>query len=530
MIPSSFATLATKSCAFELVGLLLSLSLFHPRAKIFIMCDSVTKKKISEMTPQPNLKIIWEVALNKYTDLNRNLMEQQGIFTDFLASKSKIMLRALKESKDVLFLDSDIIVMNTLKGVKDKRKLGVSRQFVNDKILRETGEFNAGMIWTNSVDVCRDWIKYSKSSRYFEQAAIENLVEKYSYFEFGEEYNVQCWRYYLNPNPETEPFEKNISIGPDNMLLYKNEPFRCIHTHLRDDRFTAFNSLIISYLNKTKNYRLLMILSRTLNEKWHIRIPKNQHMDSFRELACLMADKTPDLVVSKTNEKHCWLTPNILLYDRPTLEWCDRSLSSASLILLGNGDIKNEGKALEEKFNATVMPWIFWPRHPTLVEGSIKSITERTINCIFIGNIENSVQNFHREKYINEWKDVVEHFECIYGKKHKYTQKEYLNKLQKSKYGLCLRGYGAKCHREIELMALGTVPIVVEGVNTDSFMEPLIEGKHFFRAESPKKLTSIIKNTSSEKWKKMSKNCVDWYIRNIHSKNAWSTMLSHILT
>jgi hypothetical protein len=79
-------------------------------------------------------------------------------------------------------------------------------------------------------------------------------------------------------------------------------------------------------------------------------------------------------------------------------------------------------------------------------------------------------------------------------------------------------------------MALGTVPIVVEGVNTDSFMEPLIEGKHFFRADSPKKLTSIIKNTSSEKWKKMSKNCVEWYMRNVHSKNAWSVMLSRILS
>ena len=49
--------------------------------------------------------------------------------------------------------------------------------------------------------------KYTKTSRYFDQASIEDLVKIYSYFEFGENYNLQTWRFILG----VEPGEKIIS-------------------------------------------------------------------------------------------------------------------------------------------------------------------------------------------------------------------------------------------------------------------------------------------------------------------------------
>ena len=42
--PSSFSTLSTSNCAFELVGLLLSLSIFHTNETIYILTDTKTKK------------------------------------------------------------------------------------------------------------------------------------------------------------------------------------------------------------------------------------------------------------------------------------------------------------------------------------------------------------------------------------------------------------------------------------------------------------------------------------------------------
>ena len=81
--PSSFASLCTSNCAFELVGLLLSLSVYHPNEKIFVLCDTKTKEIVDNMTPQPALQIKWFIELDKYDGMNRQIMEQRGIWSEF---------------------------------------------------------------------------------------------------------------------------------------------------------------------------------------------------------------------------------------------------------------------------------------------------------------------------------------------------------------------------------------------------------------------------------------------------------------
>ena len=113
--------------------------------------------------------------------------------------------------------------------------------------------------------------------------------------------------------------------------------------------------------------------------------------------------------------------------------------------------------------------------------------------------------------------------------KHKFSQQEYLNKISRSKFGLCLRGYGSKCHREVELMAFGTVPIVTPEVSITSYMDPPIKGVHYFVAENPSEFKNIVDTTSKEQWENMSKSCSEWYNRNVLSKNSWNSTIEYIL-
>ena len=532
MKPSSFCTVATKACQHELVGLLLSIAVHHPKSKVYVLCDTSTEVFIKKITPQPKITIKWFAELDNYTNLNRQLMEQQGIFLNFLMSKIDIMKKALKYEKNTLFLDSDIVLFSPITDINRNKKIGVSKQYLVKQSLIETGYYNAGMLWTNSIEVCNDWKKFSRTSRYFEQAAIEDLVNKYSHFEFGEESNVQSWRCYFNN--EKVNFETYFAIDSNSKIYYKNKELVCIHTHFRDKRFRLFNNLIMKFLCKAKRYKELLIISRIINDNWVIRIPSNQHLCSFRELAPLMSENTHDLSIIKTKDKHCWLSPNILLYDRPTTEWCDNEVNNASLFLLGNGNVNIEGNIVYEKTGVNIKPWIFWPRYPRIVEETMKlykplRYSERKNNCVFIGNMENKIQQLHRQKFIEQWSESIDLFICTLGKKQLYTPIEYLEKLRNSRYGLCIRGYGSKCHREMELMAFGTVPIVTEGVNTSSFLEPLIENKHYFKVSSPAQLKKIVMTTHKEKWRLMSIACHEWYMRNIHSHNAWSNMIHHIL-
>lgn len=537
--PSSFCTISTFNCSFELFGLLLSLSLYHPNEVIYILCDSKTKSYIEESTPTPLLNIKYFVELDKYDSMDRATMERNGLWSEFQMSKAKVIQYVLKDYKDTLFLDSDIIITNVIQDIDLTKKLGVSPQFITKEYIHKTGYYNGGVLWVSDNSIPQDWIEFTKTSRYYDQASIEDLSNKYDYFEFSEQYNLQAWRIYLS-NETPKQMASYINCN-QNELLYKNKPLIFIHTHFHDSRFKDFNQCILHYLMKSKQYKLLLIIYRVIHKKWLFKVPKQplqgigyHKNDSYRELPLLMKVKNKDVgLVFINNSIHCWLEPNILTYDRPTLEWHNTEFENSSLILLGNGDINVEGKKLKNKYtNLKVKSWIFWPRKPILLEkvlnkNGILKYDERKIESIFIGNFENSVQDKYRNT-LHKWDKVLSEYHCTKGQQHKFTHEEYLMKLRESKYGLCLRGYGSKCHREVELMAFGTVPIITSEVSL-SYMDPLIENTHYISVNTPEELKIKIETINDEQWNKMSNECYNWYQRNIHSNHCWNTMIQNIL-
>ena len=539
--PSSFCTISTYNCSFELVGLLLSLSIYHPNENIYILTDTKTKNYIDTITPQPRLQMKWLIELDKYDGMNRQIMTEKGIWGEFQMAKAIVIKYALENVADTLFLDSDIIITDTINDIDNTKEIGVSPQFIRQEHIDKTGFYNGGMLWTKNMSVPNDWIEFTKLSRYFDQASIEDLARKYSYFEFGENYNLQCWRLMLSLE-SPQQIANNINSLPNDKLYYKNKPLKFVHTHFLDQRFQQFNNLIIQHLTTAKMYKILAIIYRVINNKWVLKIPKQpiqglgrHNNDSYRELPILMKLQNKDVDVKYDDTTiHCWLEPNILTYDRPTLEWCNQEIMKSSLFLLGNGDVNIEGNQLKSKIpNLNIKSWIFWPRKPMLLEKILKeynvlSFEQRSIESIFIGNFENNVQEKYRKTNVS-WENVLSEYHCTKGSEHKFTHKEYLLKLRESKYGLCLRGYGSKCHREVELMAFGTVPVVTPEVSVESYMNPLIEDIHYIKVKSPEELKEKIENINIEQWKQMSSACYEWYQRNVYSKKCWKNMIEHII-
>ena len=140
--PSSFCSICTSNCAFELVGLLLSLSVFHPNEKMFILCDTKTKSIIDNMTPKPKLNITWFIELDKYDGMNRQIMTEKGIWSDFQMAKANVIEYALKKATDTLFLDSDIILTDIIDDIDMSKELGVSPQFIRQEHFDKTGYYN----------------------------------------------------------------------------------------------------------------------------------------------------------------------------------------------------------------------------------------------------------------------------------------------------------------------------------------------------------------------------------------------------
>ena len=281
---------------------------------------------------------------------------------------------------------------------------------------------------------------------------------------------------------------------------------------------------IVNNINSDKNKTIeskhskptIIIPKMPRNDFWH------HNNDTFRELLKLWSEnKFIDLV--EDDIKHVWYNNigDILLYDRPTLSWLENDTNiKYNKILFGN-------PIVPDYLKDTATSWIFWGRSPQKLDyyANISNLSyhERTLESIFIGKIENNVQAQYRLKYPN-----IENFIQLYimhkpEESYKYNQDEYLSLLKKSKFGLSLRGFGPKCNREIELMALGTVPIVASDVDMCNYYDPLVENVHYFRFNTVDEIKKIIENCDENTWNKMSNACIAWYNKNCSIKGSFET-------
>lgn len=275
----------------------------------------------------------------------------------------------------------------------------------------------------------------------------------------------------------------------------------------------------LSIVNKTDEITLQVVYTPPKSMKFGFFGHKG---DSFREMIDLWAEK--GLITRKEDPSltQCWLggVGDTLLYDRPTWAWFDKASEKEKtyrLCLAGNPNPSEKVRAFS---------WFFWPREPRLVEEMAsmvrKSFIERTENMVFYGRIENEEQGSWRKDL--EWEQVCSKFSMQKGKEpYLLKPREYLEALGNSKYGLCLRGYGPKCNREIELLAMGTVPVVTPDVDISNYSEPLIDGVHVIRVTDKEDTMSKLSSIDEAKWAEMSEAGYQWWSRNCSIEGSWAT-------
>ena len=484
------------------------------------------------MTPKSRIQLRWRVKLDEYDGKNRAQMEKAGKIKEFWANKAKCMLWALEEQDDVMFLDGDQFVVSRIDGINYEKEMGLSPHFMPKRITDRYGYYNAGMIWTKSKQVIKRWIELIPGSRFVDQACVENLAKEFSYFEFGGEYNIQSYRFTQGLLPMNKYMQ--LFVPKQNKLMWNGKEVKTFHTHFRrGDPMTKVNQFIQGMLIRAKKWRESAIIDRMLNENWQLQIPVQPHPqkrfhhanDSFRQYPYMWKNEERDVQVIVTKRCNCWLGNSVMLYDRPTIEWMNDEGRMAACIMMGNGGY-NEMEIIKRSYKTNVRPWIFWPRDITtyLNFRKVKSYENRKTQVVFIGNYENSIQQKYRQQGVN-WSKFVDEYHLTSGKNHKFTKQQYVEKIGDAKFGLCLRGYGVKCHREVELMGLGTVPLITPDVEIESYLDPPKEDTHYIRVTKPEEIKEKIQKISKEKWEEMSSACVDWFNR----QKSWNTTITGIL-
>lgn len=274
--PTAIATLCNERAIDELRLFCNSLQIWtESPPPIYLLCSSEVQKQVQRDTLGYTGTIHTNVGLDNYAKLSREEMERRpsrkglsNLFHDFTQEKCELMQWALgslsidEQPRGVLFCDADLIWFGPLPLIPKGPTLALSPHMIRKDDEAKYGEYNAGFLWTNDLKMPSAWRAACRSSRFFEQAALEDLADTLSdeqVFTFPIQCNYGWWRMLQSDKTAQEQqAEWTLAKQPneaDSGIYVCGHPLVCIHTHLvtNDLSTRQFNMFVKKHLEIVKN-------------------------------------------------------------------------------------------------------------------------------------------------------------------------------------------------------------------------------------------------------------------------------------
>ena len=246
----SFCSVANKSRKEEVLALALTLRAFHDQP-LYLVCDEETKtflgergaKNVEYITSitEENTREIKEKHFSKpVEDMWENVAAGKYFSPECIYKKMEAMEHALKKHENTFFLDSDILIIESLQD-NFQNEIVLSPNYVDPKVSSHSklyGFFNAGYIFCANKTFPEFWRSaFLNRSKFFEQECLNYIAEKYDVGTFSEKHNYGWWRMKKNEKP-------------------KIKDVKSIHVHLfRDLDKTLEEENKFQFLSKTKSLR-----------------------------------------------------------------------------------------------------------------------------------------------------------------------------------------------------------------------------------------------------------------------------------
>ena len=237
-----------------------TLEVWHPDAHLYVYTDSVTPVPSTPFKGTLHVR----VAMDAYRGLTRSDMEARrgvlydSLFKDYTYEKANV-LEWMWETLDtggLWFLDADICHLAPLPPVPETATLALSPHGIRAADERLYGKYNAGFMYMNDKRLLEAWRTFGTASRFFEQAALEDIAQlsTTALYEFPPQVNFGWWRMYQGASPPPDIQARFGIHRPDKSigLRYMDAPVQSFHTHWGQTSSVTglFNTWVRTYLRR----------------------------------------------------------------------------------------------------------------------------------------------------------------------------------------------------------------------------------------------------------------------------------------
>jgi hypothetical protein len=257
-----------------------SLEAWHPNAILYVLTDSGT----SIDTVRFKGTIHTKLCMDQYKGKRRAEMEKlpgvkyDNLFKDYTYEKANALTwifdsqPQLVNGAGVWFMDADITHLASLPAIPPATTIALSPHYICRSDLARFGVYNAGYIWMNDPRLLEVWVEAGYSSRFFEQAALENVAEAAGkgLYKFPIQVNFGWWRMFQASIPPPAVCSKlTIGLrGKHASIRYEGIPMQSLHTHWHsegDPIINAFNDLFKGTFLKLKAHMPFTLLHSLLS-------------------------------------------------------------------------------------------------------------------------------------------------------------------------------------------------------------------------------------------------------------------------
>lgn len=190
----SFCTVTTKEVVKETLFLIKTIRLLYSKTPICIACgDQYSMDLLAGhgLELQPFSSIV---------NLNKVIKRNDYHRIDAIYQKMQIFQDAIYKHGSSVFLDSDIFLLQPLNGPEDCRvalSLNLTHSFDVVDAISDAGMFNAGMVYSNSLDFVDWWREkflYQGSQGFYEQRCLNLVMRDFRINYFNVKHNFGFWR------------------------------------------------------------------------------------------------------------------------------------------------------------------------------------------------------------------------------------------------------------------------------------------------------------------------------------------------
>ena len=288
--PSILATLATKDAIGDLTILLSTVQLWSLEATkgsleatkgspaapptVYVFGDDAVCEYLRTSPFAPYVRT--NNTLAPYTRYTRKEMEilpgkrSFSLWQDFMMEKITLLEWVFQSdpagavSNGVLFCDADICFLGPLPQIPSSVSVALSPHAIRKSDEARFGQYNGGFLWLREPAYLEVWREACASSRYFEQAALEDVAAaalasqgSNALYEFPITQNYGWWRLFQGEQPAKvvkQAWTMHTEKAPWSAgILITGSPLGSIHTHwyeTRDAATVTYNTWVYDWLRR----------------------------------------------------------------------------------------------------------------------------------------------------------------------------------------------------------------------------------------------------------------------------------------